>query len=480
MQPAMDFMGDGKYRELLDWMSDEEKVEILKLALGVSFVMLPFRGNIAVAQETKEPEWMLSGPAETSKTMGGLTRLDADMRKHPHAKATILRKVRADMGGTVLETWDRVLGVAGKRPTVVGGAHPEWFDYDNGSRVYVGGMDRPGAALSSERDAIYVNQAEDFDLEDWETLITRTTGRGAVMEHTWLGGDCNPGPSHHWIPNRESLQLLPTTHKDNPSLYDRFGEITKQGEKTLKALSKLTGVRHDRLALGLWKSAEGAIYDLQSYNKLTTFEPPRDWRKIVSIDFGYVHPFVAQWWAIDEDGRMYLYREIYMTNRIVQDHAKQIIELSEGEDIEAYVTDHDSEDRATLEKAGIPTTKAIKDVSVGIQATIERLRKKGDGKPRLFVVENAVVERDPVLLAVKGKATCTLQEFDAYVWAKNSTGKTLLEKPVKKEDDGMDAMRYAVCYVDEMDQSSDEEEDKEPEYDNVRPFAGGRPFKRSH
>jgi hypothetical protein len=63
------------------------------------------------------------------------------------------------------------------------------------------------------------------------------------------------------------------------------------------------------------------------------FDIPADWRRIRSIDFGYTNPFVCQWWAIDPDGRMYRYREIYRTRRLVSDHAAEIRKLSAGESI---------------------------------------------------------------------------------------------------------------------------------------------------
>ena len=35
------------------------------------------------------------------------------------------------------------------------------------------------------------------------------------------------------------------------------------------------------------------------------FDIPTDWSRYLSIDFGYTNPFVAQWWALDHDGRLY-------------------------------------------------------------------------------------------------------------------------------------------------------------------------------
>jgi phage terminase large subunit len=157
-----------------------------------------------------------------------------------------------------------------------------------------------------------------------------------------------------------------------------------------------------------------------------------------------VHPFVCHWWAIDGDGRLYRYREIYMTGRLVEDHAREMRRLSAGEpDPIAVVTDHDAEDRATLERhLGMSTTAAIKTVKPGIQAVQSRLRPQADGRPRLFLIRDARVERDQTL-ADKHLPTCTEEEFDGYVWDPRR------EVPVKENDHGMDGVRYGCIYFDD-------------------------------
>lgn len=152
----------------------------------------------------------------------------------------------------------------------------------------------------------------------------------------------------------------------------------------------------------------------------------------------------CQWWAIDGDSRMYLYRELYMTQRTVDEHATQIINLSKGETYIATVADHDAEDRATLAKRGIVTIPAYKAVSRGIQAVQGRLRPAGDGRPRLFFLRDSLIERDERLSEMK-KPCCTAEEFDGYVWPKGQDGRALKEEPVKEDDHGMDACRYAVA-----------------------------------
>jgi hypothetical protein len=119
----------------------------------------------------------------TGKTWATLWLLDSLLRETPKAQAGLLRKVAADIGPTVLVTYRRIIERSNSGATPFGGEKPEWFDYPNGARLYVGGMDRPGKVLSGERDFLYVNQAEELTQEDWEILSTRTTGRGAVTKH---------------------------------------------------------------------------------------------------------------------------------------------------------------------------------------------------------------------------------------------------------------------------------------------------------
>ena len=80
---------------------------------------------------------------------------------------------------------------------------------------------------------------------------------------------------------------------------------------------------------------------------------------------------------------------------------------------------------------------------MGIQAVQERLKTAGDGKPRLFIMEDSLLEPDDDL-AEKHLPLWAKDEFPAYVWADHATK----EIPIKENDHSMDALRYAVMYVD--------------------------------
>lgn len=413
----------------------------------------------------KTPEVILSGPAETGKTRVALEKLDALLWKYSGAQAVMVRKQYSDMPGSCIQTYEKkVLGAwnpeigEGKGGfdqaltpvSKFGGEKPQFYSYPNGSRLWVCGLDKPGKVLSSERDFAYVNQAEELELDDWETLTTRVTGRAGNAPYAQVIADCNPGARTHWILERareNKLSLFYSRHEDNPTLFSpETGLITQQGKRTIETLENLTGVRLERLRYGRWASAEGVIYD--QWDPATHLIDPivlsPHWRRIRVIDFGLVHPFVCAWFAIDFDGRLYLYRQIYMTGRTVATHARQIVELTGDEFIEATICDHDAEDRQTLQENGISNLAARKDVLLGIGRVQDRLKKQIDGRARLFIFRDSLVEVDQSL-KMAHKPYAVEQEIDGYIWMDNAKK----EQPVKQDDHGLDVVRYACTYVDE-------------------------------
>lgn len=401
------------------------------------------------------PEAILSGPYETGKTMTVLNKLHLLLAKYPGAQGLMVRKTyKSLISGAVVTYEKKVL----PRPpsdarcpvAKFGGERPEFYDYPNGSRLWLGGMDNPDKFLSSEFDFIYINQAEELTVDDGEKLTGRATGRAGNAPYAQVMGDCNPSFPQHWLRNRPRLRLFYSRHEDNPTLYDpATGVITERGKLTMAALDALTGVRYKRGRLGLWVAAEGQVYEEwdDAVHLIDAAALPPFIRRFRAIDFGYTNPFSCSWYGMDHDGRLYRYRQIYMTGRLVEDHARQIIDLSRGEHIEATVADHDAEDRATLERYGIPTIPAVKDISPGLQAVAARLRKAGDGRPRLFFVRDALVETDQDLVA-RFKPRSTEDEFPLYVWATARDGKPIKEMPVDEHNHGLDELRYLVMHID--------------------------------
>ena len=401
----------------------------------------------------RQTEVVLCGPAGTGKSRAGLEKLHWCCSKYPQIRALVVRKTRRSLTQTAMVTFEnKVLPAPGSVPFHSG---DQEYRYPNGSVIAVAGMDKPSKILSSEWDICFVQQAEELAQQDWEAIITRL--RNWKMPYQQVIADCNPDAPTHWLKARASagtVVMLESRHQDNPALWDvQAGRWTREGAAYLAKLDSLTGVRYRRLRLGQWAAAEGAVYE-ESWDRaihvINRRPIPPEWPRYWAIDFGYTNPFVWAAWAEDPDGRLYRYREIYRTKTLVEDHARKILEVTKDEPKpRAIICDHDAEGRATLERhLDMRTTAAYKAVSPGIQAVEARLRKAGDGRPRIFYLRDSLVQADPELVDAH-RPTCTEEEFESYVWDQ-SNGRHRGEEPVKEHDHGCDMTRYLVAHVDSI------------------------------
>jgi phage terminase large subunit len=410
------------------------------------------RGAVEQAWRCHDEEILVDGPRGTGKTTGLLLKLLYLMWKHPKCRILILRKTRAAMTESVLVTLEsNILGLGHPMIGNVSRANRASYTYCNGSVLVVGGLDKVDRTKSTDYDLIVIFEATECTEDDLETLTGSLRSTKVGFQQIVL--DCNPKGDRHWIIQRAKkgkMTRFPSRHEDNPLLFDRKGNATEFGKSYLARLDRLSGHRRLRDRLGLWASAEGLVYEFDAATHIVPrFDPPRDWTYYCSIDFGYTNPLVCQLWAVDHDGRMYLVHEVYYTKRTVQRHVPDLIEMCKPYRIIDWVADHDAEDRATLADNGIYTTRAKKDIRPGIDAVIERLKKAGDGRPRIFFMEGALAERDPDLDEEK-KPTCTTDEFDSYSWPVAKDGRPEKEVPVDVDNHGMDATRYAVMHINEM------------------------------
>jgi len=370
---------------------------------------------------SREHETILSGPSETGKTLAACWKIHTLATKYHGSQIAIVRKVAADLQGTVLQTFDKVINPDVR---IYGGERVEKYIYPNGSVIWTGGMDHPGKVLSGERDVIYVCQAEQLALDDWETLTIRTTGRAANMPYSQLIGDCNPGGSRHWIRTRGSLKLLRSKHTDNPTLYDEDGTLTERGKRTMEALKSLTGVRYQRLYLGEWATAEGAVYDQFGQHNVIT-RPETDFQSFgLACDEGYTNPAVILLVGRDSDGRLHILKEYYERGKLQSEVVLQAKAWTDLHGCNTAAVDAAAAGLiADMRNNGIPARPAKGRVLDGIHAVQDLLKIQDDGKPRLTV--------DPSCVNV-------INEFESYVWRPEK------DEPIKENDHAMDAIRYYV------------------------------------
>jgi PBSX family phage terminase large subunit len=420
------------------------------------------RGAADALTRSTSGEVLLSGAAGTGKSVGALLRLHLAALAVPRVKILLVRKTAVSLTSSTLVTFrEKVANDAIDAGLVkfYGGSaeEPASYRYVNGSRIVMGGLDKSTRLLSTEYDLIFVDEAIEVSEEDLDTLASRL--RNGAFPVQQLIMCTNPGPPTHHLKVRADThraEMLLSQHEDNPRMHDGRS-WTKYGGEYLARLDKLTGPRLKRLRYGVWAAADGLVYEGfdPAQHVLVPFTVPAEWPLYITIDWGFRNPAVVQWWRLDHDGRAYLTREIYHTGKLVEDLARLVVEVLDSHPEEptptAVIADHDAEDRATFERhSGLTTTPAYKAVTPGIQAMEARIRVQEDGRPRLYVFEDATLELDETLKE-SGRPTSTEAEFLSYVWDIKPGTAGLKERPVKEHDHGMDAARYLIAQLDVRD-----------------------------
>lgn len=201
---------------------------------------------------------------------------------------------------------------------------------------------------------------------------------------------------------------------------------------------------------------EGAIFPefRRDINVVKPFKIPANWVKSVGADHGFRSPASWIWGAVDEDANLYIYREFYEKEWIIEEICKTGAKgrlsayhrMQKGEEIQAVHIDPSTKARRgehgksdfDIYRSHLPDHIALIPAKNGVTASIDLLRWyfKPDllkGKPKIFIFD-----------------TCPnlIEEIVNYRYQELSAGsagkKTAKEAPVKVDDHAVDALRYLV------------------------------------
>ena len=417
-------------------------------------------------------ELVIYGPTECAKTFECIKLAHALCTRHNNFQCCVVRKAKTTIYSTVFQTLKQHILPYGVREVpqnlikVHGGQNtPLWLDYkDTGARMwFLGEDDKTGKALGTEWDLGFYSQCEKASPLFWKEFSGRCTGRAKNWKvngnfHGLLLGECNPGPSRHFLRVRESEginEMVKFQHVDSPMIFYN-NQYTPYGQKTIERLKRTygtSGVDYERLYLGNWVSAEGIVYkqydpnihDVEETQILSEIED--DWIWSASCDHGHTHPFVFHLYCGPADrSRLYLFKEIFHSQLDIDAMTKRVDDLLEeylpsGKRLLWTVADHRPEINKTIEKLGIIVTNAEKEKLPGI-ATVRRclLQKK------IFFNKNSLVHNEDIILRGQGDPTRTTHEFERYSYRppEKMDGSEKDDVPIGKYNDGLDTLRYEL------------------------------------
>lgn len=264
-----------------------------------------------------------------------------------------------------------------------------------------------------------------------ESFVNQATGRCSV-EGSKFWFNCNPDGPYHWFKvnwidksDEKHLVYLHFTMDDNLSLSERV---------KARYRSMYTGVFFQRYILGLWKVAEGIIYDMFSEEIHVVDELPNGMTATyyVSCDYGTQNATVFLLWQKERSGKWYCIREYYYSGRdegcqkTDNAYADDLKEFLNGIKPEKIVIDPSAASFiAVLKEHGYKIRKARNDVLDGIRFTGTQLN----------------IKNIYFLSCCKN----TIKEFASYIWDAKACERGE-DKPVKQYDHAMDCVRY-FCYT---------------------------------
>jgi len=267
-------------------------------------------------------------------------------------------------------------------------------------------IDQPQKVRGRKRDILFINEANELNLEDWRQLLLRTTGRILL--------DYNPSDEFSWIYDhvipREDASFFQSTFKDNPHLDPSLvAEIERL---------KISDENYWRI-YGLGERGQSRTTVFNHWTQRDNIGP--EFKLLAyGLDFGYTNDptaCVAVYW----DGEGFLLDEILYRTGLSNRQIFQLLEVGKNP-----VIADSAEPKSIDELHGyglnvFPARKGPDSVRAGIQFL--------QSKP----------------LAVTAHSLNLIKELRNYKWREDKNGK-ILNEPVDAFNHGIDAARYAAMF----------------------------------
>lgn len=272
------------------------------------------------------------------------------------------------------------------------------------------GLDDPEKIKSANFNYIWMEEANEFALEDYMIMKLRLRHPTNESEPNQMFLSLNPSDAHGWIPvnliQQSDVEVIKSTFLDNPFL-------SKEYIKTITDLINQDENAYRVYALGEWGLLQRRIYT--NYKLIDNLPDMKEAKWCYGLDFGLVNPSALL--------KVYLLNvQFYLDERLYRSKMTNV-------DIIEFLSHEEKGDIY-----GDPTEKQM----------IEEIFRSGynayDGHKA--VKEGIDLCQRQTLYITKGSANL-IKEIDSYQWKEDKNGNVLPE-PVKFNDHLVDCMRWGI------------------------------------
>jgi hypothetical protein len=324
---------------------------------------------------------------------------------------------------------------------------PSHLRHNNGSMLeYLTAASGADTFSADKVQSIHIDEDPERETPQGEQVYNDCLSRIIQGGRLWI--TATPVLGKNWMYNR--IDLYNKNEREDKSedtdierwhvslLENRFIDE----DQKIKAKGRMSADEIDRRFYGLFTSLQGAVFknwneDLSvvDFGKL-----PAGIEKIVALDLGMVHPTVALYMGQFNE-KIYVWQEYYQKGLYLYQHAENILSIEKDmsyfknlPDWRPYrprVSDHDAQDRFELERYGVRTIPAIKNVEEGVQIMGRLMMPDENGVPNLLIHPRCYELRRTIPLLHYKPIRAGADEKEVIA---------------KVDDDPPDACRYGVMY----------------------------------
>lgn len=309
-----------------------------------------------------------------------------------------------------------------------------------GRRIYLEGANderAEGKIRGMTLAGVYCDEMTLMPQSFYKMLISRMSVEGAK-----LFGTTNPDGPYHWLKtdvlDREDELDVKRFHfrlEDNPYIAQSFIDNLKK---------EYTGLWRKRFIDGLWVKAEGAIYDMfedepGKAHSHTILKKDVDYSNIirywVGVDYGTTNPTVFLLLGQHKDGTIYVLKEYRWDSK---KQGRQKTDSQYAKDFKEWIG-----------------KVRYQNIYIDPSAVSFGLALRSAGVPKVAKADNTVLDgirnvstllSNGLLKIVKEECPGLIKEMSSYVWDEKAAERGE-DKPMKVDDHGPDALRYAVRMI---------------------------------
>lgn len=280
------------------------------------------------------------------KTWAVRTKALLGAYNYPGIRILVMRRTYPELQSNHIEPMIKLI-----RPELAsynGSLHTVYFV--NGSVIHFGHWAGEESELEyngQEYDWIFIDEATQFTWRAFQFIGGLLRGVNDFPKRMYI--TCNPGGvGHRWVKrlfidreyisgrenteeneNPDDYTFIPATVEDNTALL-------KSSPGYLRMLSAMPENLRKAYRYGDWDSLGGNYFPelREDVHVVPAFQIPRHWKRYRAFDYG-LDMFACAWFAVDEQGRSWMYREFSQSGLIVQEAARAMRERTlPGERIE--------------------------------------------------------------------------------------------------------------------------------------------------